>query len=67
VRSGISTSPRESTPTSPEALARGALELLRDGGARVIFHTEDAHLPEREPWESLGFEADVVRFSLYDD
>jgi hypothetical protein len=54
-------------PDVAEALARGALEFLRDGGARVIFHTEDADLPEREPWESLGFEADVVRFSLYDD
>jgi hypothetical protein len=29
--------------------------------------TEDAHRPERAPWESLGFEADVVRFSLCDD
>jgi hypothetical protein len=27
--------------------------------------TEDAHHPERQPWESLGFKADVIRFSLY--
>jgi hypothetical protein len=46
-------------------LAREAVRLLRDRGAGPIFHTDDAKHPEREPWESLGFEADVVRFSLY--
>jgi hypothetical protein len=55
------------TPDVAEALARKAVKLLRERGARVIIHTEDAERPEREPWESLGFEADVVRFSLYDD
>jgi predicted N-acetyltransferase YhbS len=49
------------------ALAREAVRLLRERGAKAIFHTEDATHPEREPWESLGFTADVVRFSLYDD
>lgn len=54
-------------PDVAEALAREAVKLLRERGAGVIVHTEDAARPEREPWESLGFEADVVRFSLYDD
>jgi ribosomal protein S18 acetylase RimI-like enzyme len=49
-----------------EALAREAVRLLRERGAGAIFHTEDATHPEREPWESLGFTADVVRLSLYD-
>jgi hypothetical protein len=44
---------------------REAVRWLRDHGAGPIFHTEDAAHPELEPWESLGFEADVVRFSLY--
>jgi 23S rRNA (cytidine1920-2'-O)/16S rRNA (cytidine1409-2'-O)-methyltransferase len=30
-------------------------------------HAHDAARPQREPWESLGFIADVVRFSLYDE
>jgi GNAT superfamily N-acetyltransferase len=55
------------SPGVAEALAREAVRQLRDRGVRAIFHTEDAYRPEREPWESLGFEADVVRFSLYDD
>lgn len=50
-----------------EALAREAVRLLRERGASPIFHTEHASHPEREPWESLGFESDVVRFSLYDE
>jgi ribosomal protein S18 acetylase RimI-like enzyme len=49
-----------------ESLVREAVRLLRERGAGAIFHTEDAAHPDREPWESLGFEADVVRFSLYD-
>jgi ribosomal protein S18 acetylase RimI-like enzyme len=53
-------------PEVAEALARAAVERLRERGARVITHTEDATRPERDPWESLGFEADVLRFSLYD-
>jgi ribosomal protein S18 acetylase RimI-like enzyme len=53
-------------PDVAEALAREAVQLLRARGARVILHSEDATHPEREPWESLGFEADVLRFSLYD-
>jgi hypothetical protein len=55
------------SPEVAEALAREAVKQLRDRGVRAIFHTEDAARPEREPWESLDFEADVVRFSLYDD
>jgi ribosomal protein S18 acetylase RimI-like enzyme len=50
-----------------ESLVREALRLLRERGVRATFHTEDADHPEREPWESLGFTVDVVRFSLYDD
>ena len=53
-------------PDVAEALVREAVKLLRERGAPVIVHTEDAARPEREPWESLGFEADVVRFSLYE-
>jgi ribosomal protein S18 acetylase RimI-like enzyme len=53
-------------PEVAEALAREAVKLLRERGARVIVHTEDAAHPEQEPWESLGFEADVVRYALYD-
>jgi ribosomal protein S18 acetylase RimI-like enzyme len=54
-------------PDVAEALAREAVKLLRERGAKVILHTEAADRPEREPWESLGFEADVVRFSPYED
>jgi predicted N-acetyltransferase YhbS len=50
-----------------EALVGEAVRLLRERGAGAIFHTEDADRPEREPWESLGFTADVVRLSLYGD
>ena len=46
-------------------LAREAVRVLRERGAGPIFHTDDAARPEREPWLSLGFEPDVVRFSLY--
>lgn len=46
-------------------LAEAAVRWLAERGAGAIFHTEDAAHPEREPWESLGFEADVIRFSLY--
>jgi ribosomal protein S18 acetylase RimI-like enzyme len=49
-----------------EALVREAVRSLRERGARVIVHTEDATHPERAPWEALGFKADVMRFSLYD-
>jgi ribosomal protein S18 acetylase RimI-like enzyme len=54
-------------PDVGEALARAAVEHLRERGAGAIFHTEDATRPERDPWEALGFEADVVRYSLYAD
>jgi hypothetical protein len=47
-------------------LAAAAVRWLSERGAGVIFHTEDAAHPEREPWESLGFAADVVRFSRYE-
>jgi hypothetical protein len=48
-----------------EALVAGAVRELRARGAGPIFHLDDATRPAREPWESLGFELDVVRFSLY--
>lgn len=48
-------------------LAETTLAWLRDRGARAIFHTDDATHPQREPWQTLGFEADVIRFSLYDE
>jgi hypothetical protein len=54
-------------PEVADALARKAVELLLEAGARVIHHTEAADRPEREPWESLGFVADTVRYSLYVD
>jgi ribosomal protein S18 acetylase RimI-like enzyme len=57
----------EAGAEAAEALVREAARELRDRGAGAIFHTEDADHPEREPWESLGFRGDVVRFSLYDD
>jgi ribosomal protein S18 acetylase RimI-like enzyme len=47
-------------------LLKAAVGALRDRGVGPIFHSDDAKHPEREPWESLGFEADVIRFSLYD-
>jgi GNAT superfamily N-acetyltransferase len=50
-----------------KALVGEAVRLLRERGAGAIFHTEDADRPDREPWETLGFTADVVRLSLYDD
>jgi ribosomal protein S18 acetylase RimI-like enzyme len=50
-----------------QALVREAVRELRERGAGAIFHTEDADHPEREPWASLGFTDDVVRFSLYAD
>ena len=46
-------------------LAEAAVEWLSERGARVIVHIADAAHPERELWERLGFEADVLRFSLY--
>jgi len=49
------------------ALAKQAVEWLSERGAGLIFHSEDVTHPQREPWESLGFEADVVRFSKYDE
>jgi predicted N-acetyltransferase YhbS len=49
-----------------ESLVREAVRELKERGVGPIFHTEDATHPEREPWESLGFTADVVRFSRHD-
>jgi hypothetical protein len=46
-------------------LAQRAIAWLRERGARVITHSEEAVHPAREPWEGLGFKADVIRFSLY--
>ena len=48
-----------------EALAREAIEWLRANGAGPVFHYRAAELPSGF-WERLGFERDVVRFSLYD-
>jgi ribosomal protein S18 acetylase RimI-like enzyme len=53
-------------PQVGEELVRKAVELLRERGARPIFHTEPADRPEREPWQNLGFEPDTIRYSLYD-
>lgn len=46
-------------------LGEAAIGWLRERGAKTILVLEDARHPEREPWESLGFEADVIRYSLY--
>jgi hypothetical protein len=54
-------------PEVAEALVREAIGMLRERGARPIFHTEDAERPEREPWEALGFQADTIRYALYDE
>jgi ribosomal protein S18 acetylase RimI-like enzyme len=53
-------------PDVAEQLVRKAVVLLRERGARPIFHTEPADRPERKPWETLGFEPDTIRYSLYD-
>jgi hypothetical protein len=53
-------------PRLREQLARDCVRELRARGAGPVFHHEDAANPEREPWESLGFEGDVLRFSLYE-
>jgi GNAT superfamily N-acetyltransferase len=47
-------------------LAHAAIAWLRDRGAGPIFKTDDARHPELEPWQSLGFDADVIRLSLYE-
>ena len=49
-----------------EALARAAVKFLRGRGAGPIFYRSDADPPESEPWESLGFVADTIRYALYD-
>jgi GNAT superfamily N-acetyltransferase len=48
-----------------EALAREAIAWLRAHGAGPVFHYRAAELPSAF-WERLGFEGDVVRFSLYE-
>jgi hypothetical protein len=47
------------------ALATASIDWLREQGARTILHEEDAEHPDRELWESLGFEGDVTRYALY--
>jgi GNAT superfamily N-acetyltransferase len=47
-------------------LAEAAVSWLRERGAGPIFKMEDAQHPQREPWEALGFEPDVIRYSLYE-
>jgi hypothetical protein len=42
------------------------VELLQERGARVIVHVESDDRPDREPWESLGFVPETIRYSLYD-
>ena len=48
------------------ALARAAIAWLRERGARTVFHSDDVNHHDRALWEALGFELDVMRFSLYD-
>ena len=48
-----------------EALAREAIAWLRAHGAGPVFHFRAAEVPSAF-WERLGFERDVVRFSLYE-
>ena len=50
---------------APE-LARAVIAWLRERGVGVVVHHGDAHHHDRELWESLGFELDVVRFALYE-
>ena len=46
-------------------LAEATVAWARDRGAGVIVHYDDPHDHNRDLWESLGFELDVVRFSRY--
>ena len=46
-------------------LVEEAVARLRELGAWPIFHHAAAETPDRELWEGLGFERDVVRYSLY--
>ena len=55
-----------SAVSSRRRLAEEAVRLLRERGVRPIFHQEDASDPNGEPWQSLGFVPDTVRYSLYD-
>ena len=47
-------------------LAEAAIRWLREVGAGPVFVMQDARHLNWEPWESLGFEADVIRFSRYE-
>ncbi len=46
-------------------LAEEAVRRLRELGAGPIFHFSDIARPDPGPWEELGFERDVARYSLY--
>ena len=48
-------------------LAQHAIDWLRQSGAGPIFKMDDAQHPSRDLWESLGFVADVIRFSKYEE
>lgn len=46
-------------------LVRAAVDALRERGVGPVFHPEDAEHTDRAFWRALGFEPDVIRFSLY--
>jgi hypothetical protein len=48
------------------ALVEVAVGWLSERDARPIFYLEDATHPQGEPWQSLGFDVDMVRFSKYE-
>ena len=56
---------RDDDPGVRTELLREAVAELRRRGAGVIVHDDDATHPQAAPWTELGFEADVIRFSLY--
>ena len=47
------------------SLGEAAVGWLKEQGARAIFKMEDREHPNLELWEGLGFQGDVIRFSLY--
>jgi hypothetical protein len=57
--------PGEGRERVERELAQATVTWLQERGVGAIFRIEDAHDPRREPWESVGFEADVVRYSRY--
>jgi hypothetical protein len=47
-----------------DALARLAIEWLRERGTRSISHARDADAPGGAFWERLGFRRDKVPYTL---